>query len=383
MNILICPDSFKGTLTAAQAAVAIEQGVLSVLPQSRPQCMPMADGGYGTIDVIAEAVPHRSIEKTVRGPVGTPVIARFLELDKRTAIVEAAQANGLPLIPERLRNPLFTTSYGVGELILHAANGGYSELLISLGGSGTIDGGMGMAQACGITFLDEQGNEIETRRNEGYAGISLREVAGITMNGLTPTLRETSITILADVTNPLCGAQGAAHVYGPQKGATPDMVRDLDDWLLSYACVLEQATGRAVLDKAGSGAAGGLGAALMAFFNAETVSGIDTVMRITGFEDRVRESDLIVTGEGRIDGQTACGKTIAGIARVTKRHNVPVIAIGGSLSDGHESVMELGVSAIHDASEGKSYSPDELKFSAFELLKIAAKKAIREYIKRG
>ena len=367
MKILVCPDTFKGTLSASQAADAIEKGILKAYPDFEVKNVPMADGGYGTLDVISTNA--KVVNKDVRGPLGDKISAKYL-IKGKIAFIEMAQAAGLVLV--KGRNPMLTTTFGVGELILDVKD--CETIYVGIGGSATVDGGMGMAQALGVKFYDKNG-EIEFRKGEGYSGGSLKYLERIDISGMAEI--NAKVIIASDVTNPLIGEKGAAVVYGPQKGATPEMVKELDKSLENYAKVLKRDVGVDVLID-GAGAAGGLGAGLIAFLKAEVRSGVDIVMDLVNFKEYL-DVDLIITGEGRIDSQTAHGKTIEGITRAAK--DIPVIALGGCLGKGHEEMHKLGVKVIYDVSQGKHRSMDVLKKIAFEELEKASEKVIKNFLK--
>jgi len=350
MKILVCPDSFKGTLTAKEAALAIKAGIKAEFPETT--LMPMADGGYGTLDVIHEDANADAVYKQVKGPLGEEIEAKYLILNKKTAFIEMAQAAGLVLIPENQRNPLLTTTYGVGELILDALERGCKEIFIGIGGSSTNDGGMGMAQALGAKFYDKDNKEVEFRKEQGYAGGSLKHINKIDISNINKKITSARFVIASDVANPLTGKNGASYVYGPQKGATPKVVKELDNSLKHYANIIKRDLKKDVLNRQGAGAAGGLGAGILAFLNAEMKSGVKVVIELIKFEDHVKECDLIITGEGRIDGQTAHGKTINGIAEIAKKHQKPVIALGGCLGRDYRKVYDIGVDVVYDVSQG-------------------------------
>jgi len=330
MKILIAPDSFKGSLTAREAADAMAAGVHAVRPEAEAVPLPLADGGEGTADALITATAGRSETARVTGPSGESREAAWglLGPDGETAVVEMASAAGLPLVPPHRRDPRRTTTFGVGELLRRAADSGAGRVVIGLGGSATNDGGAGAMQALGVRFLDAAGAPLPTP----LAGADLARLARIDTGGLVfPPGVE--LVIASDVTNPLLGPQGASHVYGPQKGADAAQVAELDAALANYARILQRDLGVDVADLPGAGAAGGLGAGLMAFLGARMQSGIDLVLDTVRFDDHLRGADWVLTGEGRIDSQTLQGKTIAGVLRRCRAANVPVIAFGGSVDD--------------------------------------------------
>jgi glycerate kinase len=341
MKIVIAPDSFKESLTALQAADAIEQGFKEVFPDAHYFKIPMADGGEGTVQSLVDATNGAIIQTKVTGPLGEPVEAFFGLLgDGTTAVIEMAAASGLHLVPSEKRNPLLTTTWGTGELIKAALDHGVTKIIVGIGGSATNDGGAGMVQALGGRLLTEEG------RNIGYGGGSLNQLAAIDVSELDPRLQHVHIEVACDVDNPLTGARGAAAVFGPQKGATPDMVKLLDENLSHYASVIESELGKKVDEIPGAGAAGGLGGGLLAFLPVELNRGIEIVLKATEFERYVQEADLVITGEGRIDSQTVYGKTPMGVAKVAKKYQVPVIGIAGSVSDDSHVVHDHGIDAV-------------------------------------
>ncbi len=328
MKIIIAPDSFKESLTAMEVANAIETGFKQVFADAQYIKLPMADGGEGTVQSLVDATQGEIVNCTVTGPLGEPVSGFYgLMGDGDTAIIEMAAASGLHLVPAAQRNPLVTTTYGTGELIKSVLDKGVKHIIVGIGGSATNDGGIGMAQALGIRLLDQQGNEL------GYGGGELDKLATIDMSGLDARLKDVRLEVACDVDNPLCGEKGASRVFGPQKGATPDMVAQLDANLSHYGDIIFQQLGVDVKPMAGAGAAGGLGAALLGLLNAQLRPGIDIVMDAVKLTELVADADLVITGEGRIDSQTIHGKTPIGVARAAKQFNLPVIGIAGCLAD--------------------------------------------------
>ncbi len=341
MRIIVAPDSYKGSLSAVEVADAMARGIASVLPDATIVSLPVADGGEGTVEALVAATHGRFVTQEVSGPLGEPVMARWGVLgDAATAVIEMAAASGLPLLPPERRNPLLTSTRGTGELIRAALDAGLRRLIIGIGGSATNDGGAGMARALGARFLDAGGAELP----EG--GAALARLARVDLSGLDPRLADTWIQVACDVGNPLCGENGASVVYGPQKGATPAMVRELDRALGHYARIVEQTTGRVVASQAGSGAAGGLGAGLRFFTPARLLPGVKIVLDAVGFEEALRNADLVITGEGCSDAQTAHGKTPLGVARLARRQGVPVICLSGGLGAGAEQLLEQGIDAL-------------------------------------
>ncbi len=340
MPIVIAPDSFKGSLTSAEVAEAMAKGVKRVLPQADMTLLPLSDGGEGLVDSLVVASGGRLAEFDVTGPLGTPVTAKMgLMGDGQTAVIEMAQASGLILVPENKRNPLVTTTFGTGELIKKALELGCSHLIIGIGGSATNDGGMGMAQALGFRFFDEQGQPL------GQGGGELARLARIDASGRDPRLDDVTIEVACDVNNPLTGPQGAAHIYGPQKGATSEMVEFLDAALSNYDQILQRDLGQDVGKVPGAGAAGGLGAGLMALLGGLLVSGIELVLDVLDFDKKVKGACLVLTGEGKFDAQSAFGKVPMGVAHRARKLGVPVVVIAGSVLPSAEILHGEGVTA--------------------------------------
>ena len=340
MRVVVAPDSFKGSVSALGVAEAMERGVRAVFPEAEVVKVPIADGGEGTVEALVAATGGRFEERTVRGPLGEPVRARWGVLGSGQAVIEVAAASGLPLVPKDRRDPRVTTTYGTGELVRAALELGLRKLVVGIGGSATNDGGTGLARALGVRFLDAAGSDLP----EG--GAALARLARIELSGLDPRLASAEVMVACDVDNPLTGPRGASAVYGPQKGATPEVVRELDAALSHYAVVARAATGRDVANLPGAGAAGGLGAGLLFFTPARLRPGVGLVLEATDFDARVRGADLVITGEGRTDFQTAMGKAPVGVAAAAKRHGVPVVCLAGGLGDGADEVLARGIDAL-------------------------------------
>ncbi|MCS3903796.1 glycerate kinase [Methylohalomonas lacus] len=373
-KIVIAPDSFKENLTSLQVAKAIETGVRRVLPDVECIKVPMADGGEGTVQSLVDAVGGKFVRKQVRGPLGNkPVKARYgLLAEGDSAVIEMAEASGLPLVTSNKRDPLRATTYGTGELILDAIDRGARHIIIGIGGSATVDGGAGMAQALGVRFRDKNGRVIR----EYAAGGMLNRIASIDPDNLDPRVRKAKIIIASDVDNPLVGKRGAAAVFGPQKGATPAMVKTLDANLKHFGEVIKRDLGVRVNNMTGAGAAGGLGAGLVAFTNAKLQSGIDIIVKAVGLADYLQGADLVITGEGQVDFQTAFGKTPAGVAKAAKKARVPVIAIGGGLADDARGVFEHGIHGL-DAAVARPMTLDNAFDNAAKYLANAGERALR------
>ena len=347
MKIVIAPDSFKENLTSLEVASEIETGLKRVWPDAQYVKVPMADGGEGTVQSLVDATGGEIVKVEVSGPMGDKVLASYglLGGDKRTAVIEMAEASGLPLVPKDKRNPLIATTYGTGELIKDAIARGVREIILGIGGSATNDAGAGLAQALGVRFLNFGGAPIR----DLIAGGDLDAVQAIDMSGVDPDLANVSISVACDVTNPLCGEKGASHVYGPQKGATPEMVERLDKNLAHFAYVIKRSIGADVAERPGAGAGGGIGAGLLAFTNATLKRGVELVVAATRLEEHMQGAHLAVTGEGRVDFQTAFGKTPSGVATAAHKHGVPVVAIGGGLADDAGGVFAHGIDGLETA----------------------------------
>lgn len=353
MKIVIAPDSYKECLSAAEVAAALATGLRRVLPQAEILCVPLADGGEGTLQALTAGPHARRVTVMVNDALGAPVAAQYGVLaDGRTAVIEIAEAIGLDKIPLQSRSPLMTSSHGVGQLISACLDHGLRRLLIGLGGSATVDGGAGMLAALGVRFLNSAGSPLHLPLTGGQ----LVDIAALDLTDLDPRLADTRIEIACDVDNPLCGARGAAAVFGPQKGANAAQVLVLDEGLRQLYALLQAALGRSVTEHPGAGAAGGLGAALLLVLDAELKSGVEVVMDALGLERLVAGATLIVTGEGRVDAQTLCGKAPAGVARLARRLDIPVIAVGGSL----DAVDTLRESDLFDAIEAAVVRPCSL-----------------------
>ncbi|MBO1551516.1 glycerate kinase [Yersinia pseudotuberculosis] len=367
MKIIIAPDSFKESLTAMQVAEAIEQGFSEIFPQAEYIKLPMADGGEGTVESMVAATGGERVNVEVTGPLGAPVKAFYGWMgDGETAVIEMAAASGLHLVAPEQRNPLITTSYGTGELILAALNHGARKIILGIGGSATNDGGAGMMQALGVQLSDQQGKALTV------GGAALAQLVDIDLSQLDDRLAQTDILVACDVDNPLCGAKGASAVFGPQKGATPERVQQLDAALQHYGEKIEHVTGKSVINVAGAGAAGGMGAALFGLLNARLQPGIEIVTEALKLATAVQDADLVITGEGRIDSQTIYGKTPVGVARVAKRFDIPVIAIAGSMAPDYEVVHQHGLDAVFSVLNHIQTLPEALE-EASDNIRITAR----------
>jgi glycerate kinase len=339
MRIIIAPDSFKEALSAPEVCEAIARGIRQVDPNADIECIPLADGGEGTVQTLIAATGGTLNRSTVTGPLGEAVHAEWGMLGDgtNTAVIEMAAASGLALVPPDRRDPTRTTTRGTGELILAALDAGALRILLGIGGSATTDGGAGAAQAVSVTFLDAEGNALPT----GLSGGMLGRVARIEMNHRDPRIARTPIRVACDVDNPLCGPRGAANVYGPQKGADADQVKILDRNLSHLADVIERDLQRSVRGVPGAGAAGGLGAGLLAFFHATLEPGIRLVLDVLHFAERIRGADWIITGEGRLDEQSMMGKVIDGVGHAGRAAGVPVVALVGAAGPGAERTLDV------------------------------------------
>lgn len=380
MNILIAPQAFKGSLSGMDAAKAMAEGVHRATPDAETVLLPVADGGDGTLDVLVSTpspgngTGGRYFQATVTGPLGKLQIARWGATGHlRTAVIEMARASGLALVPPDHRDPRTATTYGTGQLIRAALDAGYTDIIVGLGGSATNDGGGGMAQALGARLLDAAGREIPS------GSAALARLESIDMENLDPRLRRAHLRGATDVMNPLCGPQGATRVYGPQKGATEEMIAELDDALHHYADVVRRELGIDILDMPGAGAAGGTGAGMVALLGGELLPGADIVCNAVGLNHHLANADLVFTGEGRIDGQTLYNKAPFVVAQRAKGFGVPVIAVVGSLGPGYESVLEHGIEAVEPAAT-RDMPPEEAMAQADALVRAAAERGMRSYL---
>lgn len=343
MKIVIAPDSFKGSLTAKQAAEAIHTGLKRVFPDADYEIVPMADGGEGTVQSLVDATQGSFCQATVLNPLEETVSAEYGLLgDQQTAVIEMAAASGIQFLNDETTNPLGTTTYGTGQLMLDAMHHGARKIIIGIGGSATTDGGQGMAEALGVKFLDATGQSIPR------GGAGLADLTTIDVSGVDPLVAQTKVRIASDVTNPLVGRTGSAAVFGPQKGATPEMVKVLDANLVHYAAVIKATLGKDLANFPGAGAAGGLGAGLLAFTDAKMEKGIEIVVRETHLKERAVGADYVFTGEGAIDFQTQYGKTPMGTAQAVKAASphAKVIGVAGNVGEGIDQLYGLGIDAI-------------------------------------
>ena len=370
MKFLFASDSFKGTLSSEQISALLEQAAEQVFPGCETAKVPVADGGEGTIDAVIAALKGTYRRISVHGPLMEERESFYGEFEGDSAIIEMAAASGLPMVPEEKRNPLNTTTFGTGELIRDALDRGYRNITIAIGGSATNDGGMGAMRALGIRFLDSEGQELEGR------GRDLIRVSEIDMSGLHPSVSQAHFTVMCDVTNPLTGPDGATYTFGKQKGGTPEILDQLEKGMVHYASLIREKLGIDVDKIAGSGAAGGLGAAFCVFLNAALKSGIDAVLDLIHFDSLLEGVDLVITGEGRMDWQSAFGKVPSGVGKRCKARNIPVVAIVGGMGERAETIFDYGVDSIITTINGAMDINEALE-RAEELYISAALRAMR------
>lgn len=372
MKIILAPDSFKGNLTSLQVAIALEKGIKRVIPNASCIKIPMADGGEGTVKSFLDSIGGRLVRKQVKDITGKPIIARYGMLaDEETAVIEMAAASGFSRIVNS-ENAMQATTYGTGQLIMDAINRGAIHIIVGLGGSATTDGGAGAVQALGVQFLDKKGKKIK----ELACGGMLHKIVSIDRDAMDSQVGKVKLTLASDVNNLLYGKQGAAYVFGPQKGATAIMVKQLDKNLRHFADVIKKDIGKDVSKLKSAGAAGGLGAGLFAFTKARFMSGIDLVVQATGLAEHIANADLVITGEGRIDFQTAFGKTPAGVAKVAKKKKVQTIVIGGAIADDAYGIFNHGIDGLVSACVRDMSLQEAMKHSKLYLAN-AAERAIR------
>ncbi|KRQ87612.1 Glycerate 2-kinase [Caloramator mitchellensis] len=370
MHILIAPDKFKGSLSALQVAENIEKGILKIFPSAKIEKIPMADGGEGTVESLIDATGGKIIKTIVKDPLMRDIESFYGILgDDKTAVIEMSAASGLYLLNKDERNPLLTTTYGTGQLIKDALDKGCRKFIIGIGGSATNDGGVGMAMALGVKFYDVFNQEIE------FGGKELIKIHYIDDTLIDERIKESEFIIACDVTNPLVGENGASKVFGPQKGATNEMIKMLDLGLEHYGALLEKKYNKRIINVPGSGAAGGLGAGLLAFLNAKLKSGVEIVMETLKLEEKIKQCDIVISGEGKIDYQTEFGKTISGVARLCQKHSKPLIVIAGTAEDS-ENLYEMGISSIFSIVD-KPMSLDEAIASAPILISKTTEKIFR------
>ena len=371
MKIVIAPQAFKGSISALDAAQAMRKGILAVFPDADAVLVPVADGGDGTLETLVEGSDGEIREAEVTGPLGERRAAQWGAMgDGVTAVIEMARTSGLALVPLDRRDPLNATTYGLGEIVRAALDDGFRRFIMGIGGSATNDAGAGMAQALGVRLLDDAGNELP------HGGAALANLSRIDMSGVDPRISESDFLVACDVSNPLTGPEGASAIYGPQKGATPEMVQTLDAALLHFSEIVRRDIGAEIDQLQGAGAAGGLGGGMVAFLDAELRAGVDIVLDTVGLDDALEGADLVLTGEGALDYQTVYNKAPVGVAERAKRLGIPVIAIAGTLGDRYQLVHEHGI----DAAVAITNAPmglEEASSRAAELITDATEQAMR------
>ena len=370
MRFLFASDSFKGTLSSQKTAELLTRAAKEIFPDCACAAVTVADGGEGTTDAVLSAVKGEPIRLTVNGPLWEPTQSTYAILEDGRAVMEMAAASGLPLVAEKDKNPLETTTYGTGEMIRDALDRGCRDIFIAIGGSATNDGGMGCVRALGVRFLDADGKELEGR------GKDLAKISRIDLSGMDPRVKESRFTVMCDVTNPLCGPEGATYTYGKQKGGTPERLEELEAGMCHYRDLLKEIFGTDMDQVPGAGAAGGLGAALMAFFGGQLRSGIETVLDLIGFDKRLEGVDLVVTGEGAADWQSVFGKVMQGVGSHCKAFGIPAVAIVGSMGPGAEDIFDHGIASIMTTVNGVMPLNEALS-RADELYLSAARRLFR------
>lgn len=370
MKFIFAPDSFKGSLSSKQQIEILKRKAEEIFPGVETVGIPIADGGEGTMEAVMHSTGGRKKKLTVHGPLMQPVEAEYLILDENRVLIEMAEASGITLIPYQEGNVLYTTSYGTGELIKDALQSGYRDITISIGGSATNDGGMGMLAALGVCFYDKENNLLAAK------GENLGRIAKIDMEGLLLELSQAEVSVMCDVTNPLLGRQGATFVFGPQKGGNQKQLEILENGMTNYAALVEEICGYKVSEAEGAGAAGGMGAALLAFCHAKLQSGIKTVLELIDFEKMIQRADLIITGEGRVDRQSACGKVLSGIGEYAKKNKIPALAIAGGMGEGAQAVYQCGIESIM-VTENAPMSLEKALVDAENLYEDAAERIFR------
>ena len=376
MKIVVAPQAFKGSLSATEVGNSMIKGIENVIENSTNLLVPVADGGDGTLETLVESSQGKINSIKVTGPLGEQQNSAWGALGRnKTAIIEMARSSGLALVPINKLNPLISTTYGLGEVILDALDQGYRDFIIGIGGSATNDAGAGMAQALGAKLLDSNGNELP------FGGESLSKLNSINIDGIDTRIKESNFAIACDVNNPLTGPEGASAIYGPQKGATPEMVNTLDQALTNFAKIVEKDLGIKINNVEGSGAAGGLGGGLIAFLNGKLRKGVDIVLDFVDIDKALINTNLVITGEGQLDFQTIYNKAPIGVAKRAKHLGIPVIAISGSLGENFSVVHEHGIDAASSI-VSKPMTLEEASKNAPELISTATEQALR-YMKIG
>ncbi len=374
MNFIFASDSFKGSLSSLQIGEILEDGLKNVLPDASAKTFLIADGGEGTLDAFMIKNGARRVEIAVSDPLFRPIKASYVVFGK-TAVISMSEASGLTLLSKDEQNPLNTTTYGTGELILDALKNGYRDIVVAIGGSATNDGGTGCMSALGVKFLDKDGKAVPG------VGKSLEKIAKIDTSCLISLAKEANFTVMCDVTNPLTGENGATYVYGPQKGATPEIADRLENGMINYASVIKKDLGIEANSIVGGGAAGGIGCALSVFLGGKMTSGIETLLDLVDFDKALKNADYVISGEGRIDSQSASGKVISGIGKRCKKYGVPLICIAGGTRDGYEAVYEMGVTKIYTLVNEKT-SLDEAINNAEKVYRERAREMLDDIAKQ-
>ena len=371
MKILVAPQEFKGSISALSAAEAAKTGILRVFPQAEVVLCPVADGGDGTLETLVEVSGGEVKTCSVQNPIGETIQAQWGAMgDGLTAVIEMARTSGLALLSLGERDPLNASTYGLGQAISEALDEGFRRFIVGIGGSATNDAGAGMAQALGASLLDDQGNTIN------FGGAALSNLQTVDISNMDSRIKDSKFLVACDVSNPLTGEEGASAVYGPQKGATPEMVRSLDDALSNFATVVKKDLKKDVSEISGAGAAGGLGAGMMAFMGAELKAGVDIVLETVNLRDKLASVDLVITGEGGMDFQTVYNKAPIGVARIASEHNIPTIAIAGLLGSNFKVVHEHGIRAATSIVNGPM-TLEEASERAFELISDSVEESLR------
>ena len=351
MKIVVATDSYKGSLSSMEAGNCVKEAILEEIPDAFIQVFPLADGGEGTVESLMSCMNGREETVIVTGPLGEKTesfygIVEDENTSTKMAVMEMANVAGITMLPEKSKNPMNTTTYGVGEMILDAANKGCREFVIGIGGSATNDGGMGMLTALGVEFFNKEGKKA------GIYGRDVLRVASVKVDNMAPVLKECHFTIMCDVSNPLYGEMGSSYIYGPQKGATEKTIVQMDEGLKNYAEIIKRDTGKDCAHHEGAGAAGGLGFAFMSFFNTSLCSGITYILDRLGLEDEMKDADIVITGEGQLDAQTAMGKAPIGVAKLAKKHGAKVLAFAGQLGNGADCCNEAGIDVYFSVCNG-------------------------------
>lgn len=373
MKVVIAIDSLKGSLSSIEAGTAAKEGILKARPDAEVIVKPLADGGEGTVDALIEGMNGERIDITATGPMGASVSCYYGYLKENdTAIMEMASAAGITLVPDAEKNPLFATTYGVGEMIKDAMERGCRNFIIGIGGSATNDGGIGMLKALGYEFYDENGNDT------GEGGQALAKIVSISAKNKHPLISQCNFRIACDVNNPLCGENGATYIYGPQKGVTDSLKKELDAGMANFAKVTASTFGTDYSAAAGAGAAGGLGFAFLSYIGAELIPGIDLILNAVGLENELKDADIAVTGEGRLDHQTAMGKAPVGVARLAKKYNAKVIAFAGAVTEGATACNNAGIDAFFPIVRGVTTLDEAMKKeNAHKNMSAAAEQVFR------